>query len=129
MNNELSEYRLKDAKEKLEAAIILLKNKKYKDSVSRSYYAMFSAVKALLATKNMDSSKHSGVISLFNLHFVKEGIVEKECGKLIAKAKDIREEGDYGDFIVVSEEEAELQISNAQKILSEVERVLRNTQK
>jgi uncharacterized protein (UPF0332 family) len=125
MNNELSEYRLKDAKEKLEAAIILLKNKKYKDSVSRSYYAMFSAVKALLATKNMDSSKHSGVISLFNLHFVKEGIVGKECGKLIAKAKDIREEGDYGDFIVVSEEEAELQIINAQKILSEVERILR----
>ncbi|MEW6380190.1 MAG: HEPN domain-containing protein [bacterium] len=72
----------------------------------------------------MDSPKHSGVISLFNLHFVSKGVVGKECGKIIAKAKDIREEGDYGDFIVVSEEEAELQIIDAQKILSEVKRVL-----
>ncbi|MEW6380191.1 MAG: HEPN domain-containing protein [bacterium] len=51
MNNELSEYRLKEAQEKLESAIILLKSKKYKDSVSRSYYAMLSAVKAFTGHK------------------------------------------------------------------------------
>jgi len=125
VNNELSQYRLNDAKEKLEAAIILLENKKYKDSVSRSYYAMFSAARALLATKNLDSSKHSGIISLFNLHFIKNGIVKKECGKLLAKAKDIREEGDYGDFVIVSKEETELQVNNAEKVISEVEKALK----
>lgn len=44
-------YRLENAKEKLKAAIALLEDSDYKDSVSRSYYAVFSAARALLATK------------------------------------------------------------------------------
>lgn len=43
MNAELSKYRLELSKEKLESARILFESEKYKDSVSRSYYAMFSA--------------------------------------------------------------------------------------
>jgi uncharacterized protein (UPF0332 family) len=42
-------------------------------SFARSYYAMFTAARALLATKHLDSSKHTGVVSLFNQHFVKTG--------------------------------------------------------
>jgi uncharacterized protein (UPF0332 family) len=74
MSFELSKYRIKDAREKLESAKILFENKKYKDSVSRSYYAMYSAAKALLATKDLDSSKHSGVITLFHLHMERKRI-------------------------------------------------------
>lgn len=47
---DLSLYRLEDAKDKLSSAKVLLENNKFKDSVSRSYYAMFSAARALLAT-------------------------------------------------------------------------------
>ena len=73
---DLARYRLTDAKEKLASAKILLKEKHFKDSLSRSYYAMFSAVRALLALKELDSSKHSGVISLFNQYFVKTNLVD-----------------------------------------------------
>ncbi|OQX53440.1 MAG: hypothetical protein B5M48_03415 [Candidatus Omnitrophica bacterium 4484_213] len=62
---DLIVYRITDSKEKLLSAEILFKNKQFKDSVSRSYYAIFSVARALLATKGLDSSKHSGVISLF----------------------------------------------------------------
>jgi len=120
----LAVYRLSAGKEKLKAAKILFENGSYKDSVSRSYYAMFTSARALLATKSLDSVKHSGVISLFNLHFVKTGIVNKECGKLLAEAKNIREESDYGDFVIVSEEEAKIQIEHAEKFLKEVENII-----
>ncbi|MDZ7261966.1 MAG: HEPN domain-containing protein [candidate division KSB1 bacterium] len=63
---DLAKYRFSDAIEKLESARILLQENRLKDSLSRSYYAMFSAVRALLALRKLDSSKHSGVISLFN---------------------------------------------------------------
>ena len=66
----LISYRLESAREKLSAAEDLLEKRHYKDSVSRSYYAIFTAARALLATKRLDSSKHSGVIALFNQHFV-----------------------------------------------------------
>ena len=71
---ELGRYRLFDAREKLRGAEVLLRNSLFKESVARSYYAMFSAVRALLAMEDLDSQKHSGVISLFNKHFVKSGI-------------------------------------------------------
>jgi uncharacterized protein (UPF0332 family) len=70
VGNALVFYRLESAREKLTAAKDLLENKHYKDSVSRSYYAIFTAARALLATRQLDSSKHSGVIGLFNQHFV-----------------------------------------------------------
>ncbi|OYD16584.1 hypothetical protein CH333_03105 [candidate division WOR-3 bacterium JGI_Cruoil_03_44_89] len=120
----LIKYRLEDSKEKLESARILIRNKKYKDSVSRSYYAMFSAARALLATQGLNSIKHSGIISLFNHHFVKEKIVDLSCGKVLASAKDAREESDYGDFIIVTCEEAESQIKDAHFFIEEIEKAL-----
>lgn len=95
MREALVRYRMEQAHERLRAAEALLKQALYTDSVTRSYYAMFTASRALLATKGLDSSKHSGVISLFNQHFVKTGVVEKDMGGLIADAKELREKGDY----------------------------------
>ena len=47
---ELMMYRMAGAKEKLDFSKLLLDNGNYKDSIGRSYYAMFSAVRAILAT-------------------------------------------------------------------------------
>lgn len=47
---ELIRYRLNMAYEKAASAKLLLDHGQYKDSVSRSYYAIFSALRALLAT-------------------------------------------------------------------------------
>lgn len=129
INNKkaLVSYRLESAKEKLKSAIALLKDDDYKDSVSRSYYAIFTAARALLATKGLDSSKHSGVVALFNQHFVKAKIVSKEASKLIGKAKLYREQADYGDFFVVSREEAKTQIQSAKRFIAEVEGVIKDT--
>ena len=114
-------YRLEDAREKLSAAADLLEKRHYKDSVSRSYYAFFTAARALLATKRLDSSKHSGVIALFNQHFVKSGEVRKDASKSLERAKLYREQADYGDFYIVSVQEAEAQIQSAREFIQEIE--------
>lgn len=68
---DLSKYRLEKAKEHLMSAEDLLKNDHLRDSTSRSYYAIFTTARAILALKDLDSKKHSGVISLFNQHLIK----------------------------------------------------------
>jgi len=73
----------------------------YSDSLSRSYYAIFTAARALLALKQLDSKKHSGVISLFNQHYVKTGIVDRAMGKELNKARLRRGSSDYVDFYLV----------------------------
>ncbi|MEW6007206.1 MAG: HEPN domain-containing protein [bacterium] len=121
MNNDLAKYRLESAKERLASARLLYENGQYRDSISRSYYAMLSGARALLSTKRLDSSKHSGVISLFNQHFVKTGVLNKEAGKKLASAKEMREDSDYEDFVVVSKEDAEKQIIDAENFIQRIE--------
>lgn len=126
MKDGLAKYRLEDSKDKIESAEILFDNGKYKDSTSRSYYAIFSAARALLATKGLDSSKHTGIIALFNQHFVKTGVVKKEMSKLLAGAKVVRERSDYADFVIVSKEEAQEQIHSAKEFVGEIEKALKD---
>lgn len=47
---ELMKYRLDMAKDRLRSAKILLEDRSYKDSIGRSYYAMFTAARALLVS-------------------------------------------------------------------------------
>jgi len=121
---DLVRYRIQSSKEKLGSAKILLENGKLKDSISRSYYAMFTAARALLATKHLDSSKHTGVVSLFNQHFVKEGVIANEFGRMLMKGKDLRQDGDYKDFIEISMAEAQEQYKNAEQFIGKIEDTL-----
>jgi len=122
---DLIQYRLENSKEKLNSARILLENNQLKDSLSRSYYAMFTAARARLATKRLNSTKHAGVISLFNQHFVKTGIVSKDLGQMLLKGKDLRQDGDYKDFVEVSTQEAKKQYKDAEEFIKQIEEVLR----
>lgn len=76
--DELVQYRLASAKEKRESAKLLLDAGLYKDSVGRSYYAIFSSIRAILAIRQVDFSKHAGVISYFQKEYVKTGIFDKK---------------------------------------------------
>ena len=52
-------------------------------------------MRAVLATKGYDAPKHSDVISLFNLHFVKPGYFSKQASKIITIAFSERSTADY----------------------------------
>ena len=53
----LMRYRLSMAKERLDSSKLLLEHANYKDSIGRSYYAMFTAVRAILALDGVDFKK------------------------------------------------------------------------
>lgn len=112
---DLSKYRMEKAKEDLEAAELMLKNGKFSQSINRSYYTIFHAVRALLALDKFDSPKHSGIISYFNQNYIKTGKIEVEFSKMLTAAFKIRSDSDYKDFYGVAQEDAELQLENAKK--------------
>jgi uncharacterized protein (UPF0332 family) len=98
-NNELIQFRVKRAQDTLEDARILLKAKRYNACINRLYYACFYAVTALLAQKDLHSNKHSGVRSLFNLHFVKTQKVPRHHATTYNDLFERRQESDYVDFV------------------------------
>jgi len=120
----LADYRIERAKEIFVEAKDTLKQKHYKLSVNRSYYAMFTAAKALLALKEKDSAKHSGVISLFSRYIIKNNLFPKKLSKYLPKAKDLREDADYVDFINITKENANLQLERAAEFIKEAEKTL-----
>ena len=107
--DDLVQYRIDIAKEKLKSAKILLEAGQYKDSIGRSYYALFSAVRAVLAKDQVDFSKHTGVIAYFQKNYIKTEIFERKYSKYLTSAFQIRNSCDYDDFYIVSKANAEEQ--------------------
>ena len=102
-NKELVSYRLQRARETLADARILADAGRWNTCVNRLYYACFYAVSALLVQEGLSSSKHTGLRSLFNRHFVKTNKVPKEKARIFNDLFERRQEGDYVDFVSFEE--------------------------
>jgi len=99
-------YRLQRARETLGDAHLLCDRKGSLWSViNRAYYAMFYAVLALLTSVGKGASKHSGVLTLFDEHFIKSDQLPREMSKAIHKAFELRQIGDYRELATLDEEQ------------------------
>lgn len=67
----------------------------YASANNRAYYAIFHAMRAVLALDGEDFKKHSAVIARFTLNYLKPEVLPKEYGKLISNASLIRNRSDY----------------------------------
>ena len=122
--DNLVKYRLKSAEERLESAKILLDAGQWKDSIGRSYYAIFTAVRAVLAKDEIDFSKHAGVISYFQKEYIKTGIFDKKYSSILQNAFQIRNNCDYNDFFIVSRSDAQEQYERAQDMITAIREFL-----
>ena len=120
----LVKYRLEQVDESLEAARVLFEKRLERQSVNRSYYAMFYAVLALLATRKQETSKHSGAIALFDKEFVRTGTFKKDFSRWLHSAFDLRQRSDYAIDIKVTRREAETTLEHATAFVDEVKVVL-----
>ena len=78
----LIRYRLERAQESLADARLLADAARWNACVNRLYYSCFYAVSALLVRDGLSSSKHTGVRSLFNRHYVRTGKVPRELARI-----------------------------------------------
>jgi uncharacterized protein (UPF0332 family) len=60
---DLARYRIEKAKSCLQGAEMEMAHSLFENAANRSYYCIFSAMRAVLALDQFDSKKHSGVIS------------------------------------------------------------------
>lgn len=120
----LSKTRLAIAQERLDFAEKILELGDYKTVANRSYYAVFSAMRAVLALDGFDSKKHSGIISEFRKNYLKTGILDPSLSGIIDSLVEIRQGSDYDDFYIVSYEEVIEQLSGARLFVSEIKAYL-----
>ena len=124
--DNLIKYRLDSAEEKLESAKLLLDAGKYRDSIGRSYYSIFTVVRAVLANDKVDFSKHAGVIAYFQKEYIKTGKFDVKYSRYLQTAFQIRNSFDYDDFFIESKHDSDEQYSRAAEFYTEVNNYLSN---
>lgn len=121
-----AKYRLERAKQDLSDAEFNYKNRRYLNANNRAYYAIFHAIRAVLATKMIDFKRHKDVLAYFNQHFVKTEIFPRSISRKISQASKIREDSDYDDEFIPTDEETRAQIDTAKELIELVEKYLDN---
>jgi uncharacterized protein (UPF0332 family) len=115
-------YRLDQARQTLEAGRELLSKGHFRDAINRAYYAMFYAALGLLAARQLGSSKHAGVLSLFSRHFVNSGEFPAATAVYLRQAFDLRQKFDYREFAEPDRDQAEGVVQHAADFLADAER-------
>ena len=114
---------LAKARRSIKAAERLLQAGDNDFAVSRAYYGMFYVAQAMLLTRDLRRSKHSGVIAAFQEQFVKSGDVPDRFFHLLRDGFEDRAEGDYG-FAEITRDQAEAGIEAARQFVDELGRRL-----
>jgi len=114
-------YRFKEAEETLRDAERMIEGCFSPRSITnRAYYSMFYALLALFlkAEINIKTSKHIGVISLFDKEFVKTGKIDKRYSEMLHDIFDSRQEGDYKELSEITSEDASEHVRLAKEFIN-----------
>lgn len=118
--HDLAVYRLNKARLLLKDAQLLFDAHQWSSANNRAYYCIFHAMRAVLALRQMDFKKHSGVISAFGRDFIHTGLFDRRFATIINNASIIRNHSDYDDFYICSGEETKQLIIDAEDFLQAV---------
>ena len=116
----LVHYRMEQAREALDAARLLYEEEHYRGAINRAYYTIFYSVLALLVTRALGTSSHSGALTLFGKEFIKTGLLPRKLSTLARHAFDARLHVDYEELIEVTAEEAAVTLQDAETFLDHV---------
>jgi len=121
---EIEQY-MSRAHEMLHVAEHTLNQGFYSTAVNRSYYAIFYAAHALILTRGIHRSKHSGTIAAFRQYFVKTGLIEPQYSDIYGDAMEVRQVGDYEILGDIQEGTARSTLTDARAFVARIEDYLK----
>lgn len=122
--HEMISYRIQRANDTIKEVEILIENQLWTTSINRIYYACFYAISGLLLKHNIKAESHGGTRRMFGLHFIKTGIISKDLGKFYTDIFDMRQTGDYDDFVDFTKEDVIEAITPAKELITKIEALL-----
>lgn len=109
---------LEKSQRSMDAAKNLMERGFHDFAVSRAYYAMFYTAEALLDQEGLAFSSHAAVISAFGQYLVRPGKVPAQYHRQLIDAQAQRTRADYDPQPNLSQQDAEILISQAQDFLT-----------
>jgi len=108
---------LKRAEKALMAAKILFDSTLFEDCISRSYYSILHAAKAVLLTHGIRVESHDAVKRLFGREMIKNGLIENEYANILREEQDERLLADYDVTYAPDKELIEERLADAERFI------------
>jgi uncharacterized protein (UPF0332 family) len=121
---EIVTFRMEKARNTFTELVFLADNALWQTAANRIYYACYYAVTALLIQNGIETKTHQGVINQFGLHFVKTKIFSQKEGRFFKSLFELRQDGDYADWIIINEEDVVPLIEPVKKFIDKIEQLL-----
>jgi len=118
LHREEIKKELSRARKSLKSARTLFGEGLFEDALSRSYYAVLHAAKAVLLSEEVSIDSHEAVKRLFGMHLVRTGKIEKRYSKILSKEQDDRYLADYDVAFEPARERVEERINEAEDFLN-----------
>ena len=122
--NDLIAYRLERADALLQTSRNMVEDQDWFSAVNRLYYAVYQAISGLLVQTNIPVNSHAGAKAMFDLHFVKNNIVEVEWSKLYSRLSDARQSSDYGAFVHFTADDVLPLLSQTEEFITVIKRLI-----
>ncbi len=106
-------------------AKLLFEQDRLKSAANRAYYAMFDAASAILTKLDVQCRSHRGVLNQFGEHVIKKELLDDRFGKMLRRAYDLRQKSDYDFYAVITEEETEELVKNAEEFVNKMKGVIK----
>lgn len=117
-------FRVQKSKDTYNEAVGIASLSFWNAVANRLYYACYYITGALLIKNNYEAQTHRGIIHLLGQHFIKEGIVTKESGKLYSRLFELRQTGDFDDLFNLTEEDVKPLIAKAKNYIDEISELI-----
>ena len=117
------QFRMEKAKNTFSEITLLTDNALWQTAASRLYYACYYAVTALLIQNGIETKTHRGVINQMGLNLVRTNIFSQQEGRLFRNLFELRQDGDYDDWIIICEDDVIPLIEPVRKFLKKIEKL------
>lgn len=113
------------AEKSFKAANILFDEGLLEDALSRSYYAILHAARAVLLSQGVRVKTHKAVRRLFGQHLIKTGKVDPLYATILAEEQDDRYLADYDVIFLPEKERVQKRIEDADEFLKTIKGFLK----
>ena len=122
-------YRIQRAHETWEETKKIIEDNLWYAAAKRMYYSCFYMTTALLISYGLTASTHAGVIRMLGMHFVLTNIISKDLNRFYVQLFEMRQRGDYDDYIQINSSDVLPLVEQAELFLSTLEALIQNKMK
>ena len=116
---------LQRAEKSLKASTVLFDDDLLEDALSRTYYAILHAARAILLAEGIRVTSHKAVRRLFGQHLIKTGKLDPRYATILAEEQDDRYLADYDVVFLPEKERVEKRIADAKEFLNTIKAFLK----